>query len=411
MIEKILGVLSSNPRKAFVQLWLLFKTNYPEFQKAEQASLDDRDGHRELRETILNTILENEPLKILNLSTDFPLAFLEALDIYFSEYFHEHPNALRTRIQFKGAGYIIQQRVRRHIGIIRHEEQTGHLHPYLRRNSIIPENIEGISISIQKPRSIYFNKKNFLEKRNVKIYVGNFPDRVTPDWSEDHLPDYLAKGLADKGKRWNGLLKSLNDAARQGADIVVFPELTVCPELRARVSTWLDDNTHPFTLILPGSFHQKLNGAFFNFAELLGHTGVAMLSHKKLTTFGEKGKREKISTGNRIEIMDTPIGLIGIPICLDFCEEDSPFNTLWEEVGVDWLLVPAFGGKSSVHAHKRRAGALNRAHGSIIVLSNQNPESMDADHGFVYHDGADDEAKPENRLKSVGLKIVTKHAK
>ncbi|MDY6853969.1 MAG: hypothetical protein SWO11_04560 [Thermodesulfobacteriota bacterium] len=77
------------------------------------------------------------------------------------------------------------------------------------------------------------------------------------------------------------------------------------------------------------------------------------------------------------------IGLIGIPICLDFCEEGFPFGNLWEQIGAHWFLVPAFGDKSNISAHLRCAQALHRAHGTVTAFSNQTPSAADSDHGFV----------------------------
>jgi len=139
-------------------------------------------------------------------------------------------------------------------------------------------------------------------------------------------------------------------------------------------------------LILPGTFHETINGKIFNFGEVFDRFGRPVLSHYKLTTFGPTERPEKISTGRRIELLDTPIGLIAMPICLDFCEEGSPFNRLWDEIGTEWLLVPAYGNKTSITAHLRKAKTLQRSYSAISVVANQDPEGRDKNHGFVCHD-------------------------
>ena len=197
----------------------------------------------------------------------------------------------------------------------------------------------------------------------------------------------------------------LKQASQNKADIIVFPELTICPELKDRVSQWLDDNPdHPFMLILPGTFHVTLKGKVFNSGEMFDRFGRPVLSHYKLTTSGPKEKPEKISTGRRIELLDTPIGLIAMPICLDFCDERSPFNGLWDEISAEWLLVPAYGGKTSITAHLRKAETLQRSHSAVSVVANQDPQGRDKHHGFVCHDRKEQE-NITNERRVIRIKI------
>ncbi len=123
----------------------------------------------------------------------------------------------------------------------------------------------------------------------------------------------------------------------------------------------MDTCDHPFALVLPGSFHQSRNGRVFNYAQLLGPDGGAVLEHRKLTYLTRDGRDERISPGGEIKVLTTVLGDFVMPICLDFCEEKRPFADLWERLGPDWFLVPAFGaGESSIHAHQRRAATLHR---------------------------------------------------
>ena len=134
--------------------------------------------------------------------------------------------------------------------------------------------------------------------------------------------------------------------------------------------------------------YKQQSGEVYNHAELFSRTGKSILSHSKLTTSVLQSGRKAIATGCQIELLDTPIGLIGIPICLDFCEGDAPFSHLWTEIGAEWLLVPAYGPETSIRAHKRRAQDLLRSHGAVSAVANQNPSGEDKDHGFVcHHDG------------------------
>ncbi|MCP4118450.1 MAG: hypothetical protein GY737_24245 [Desulfobacteraceae bacterium] len=404
-MKTILELMTTDIHKALVTLWRRLENDYSGFQEAGNATRDDKAGHNDAKENIIAHLIENEPLKIKNLPATFPLAILEALDEYlFLRYGTKH-DAPPPLVEIDGETFIIHRQAR-HVKDINHAKKTGHFRTHLQHHWIIPEKIKGLSVSIKKLPLIGFDDSLLSDKEEMRVYVGSFPDGIEPDWEEEHRPNFLAKGLTDREERWKGIENLLNEAATAKADIVVFPELAICPDLRDRISLWLDENGHTFCFVLPGTFHQEFNGKFYNFSELFGPTGRPLLSHCKLKPAGNLGKCEKISTGNRIDLLDTQIGLIGIPTCIDFCEEGSPFSHLWEQIGADWFLVPAFGGTSNISAHLRRAKALNRAHGTITALSNQTPSGEDKDHGFVCFSKSPIEISPENRCISVDIEYA-----
>lgn len=399
-------LLVEDIHRPFISLWLRLTENYPLFQAVEQTSLDDMNRHKEVKESVINLLMENPPLiSATNIDTKFPLAILEALDEFldFDKGTREDsPTAMK---ELYGKTYLVYRRVRRIHYKIRHVQQTGHIRSYLRHHWIIPEEIHGIKISVTKIPA-YLPVANFLEKKKIKSFIGSFTDGITPLWNKEHLPDYRAETLTDKEERWKGIQDLLHEAIKAKADILVLPELTVCQDLRERVALWLDENSHPFYLVLPGSFHQSSCGEYYNYGELLNMRGKPVLSHRKLTTFGEPGEREKITTGATIHLLDTPIGLIAMPICLDFCEESSPFADLWQIIGADWHLVPAYGGKENISAHNKRAAGLNRAHGAMTVLSNQPVtlnEGSSNHHGFAYFSGNSTNISPKSRCISMDL--------
>ncbi len=206
-------------------------------------------------------------------------------------------------------------------------------------------------------------------------------------------------------KRWLSVLKTFRYAQEAAADVIVLPELAICPEIRLRISDWLNEHQHPFWMTLPGSFHQELDGAIFNYAELFSRSGKTMLSHHKLTKAGDADQPEGIITGRKIDLLITPIGLLGIPICLDFCQERPPFSQFWEQICPDWLLVPAFGDERSVDAHARRAATLQRIHGTVCTVANQHPKGIDEAHGFVCHSGQPKPKQPESKDKNCCIKV------
>ncbi len=413
-MKEILDLAANDIPGAFLSLWHRLGSNYPNFQEAEQATLRDKEQHAKAKARFFKRLMENSGLMIRNFGGTLPLAILEAMDKYLFLRFGTKYDAPPLLIKHGNARYIICRRMREINKYIPHSQQTGHLRSYMPHHRIIPENINGFTISVQKAPLIGRNPKQLLKKRKITAYVGTFQDGVTPTWNQKELPHLLAEGLTDRECRWQSIETALKEADRSNADIVVLPELSVCPELRDRISLWLDDNPHYFSYVLPGTFHFNIDGSFYNFAELFNPNGRPILSHCKLTTFGTREKYEKISTGNRISLLDTAIGLIGMPICLDFCEEASPFADLWEKIGADWFLVPSFGGESNISAHKRRAATLHRAHGAVTVLSNQpdtqqppsGKKKAEDKHGFVCSSNSPEFVSPKKRFVSIRLKKI-----
>lgn len=170
------------------------------------------------------------------------------------------------------------------------------------------------------------------------------------------------------------------------------------------IAEWLDDQQHNLSLILPGTFHERHDKHRYNHGSLFNKYGKTILEHRKLKKFGDHNEYESIDTGDKIELLDTPIGLVAIPICLDFCEEADPLKSLWETIGPEWFLVPAMGKKSSISAHVKRAESLHRLCGAVSVLANQDPDGTIAGESFICANGRHDKVKENNPVISITIK-------
>ncbi|MGA2400562.1 MAG: nitrilase-related carbon-nitrogen hydrolase [Syntrophobacteraceae bacterium] len=383
-------IVNNNLHAALVGCWKLLdpSDNLPFFQEQEYAALNENEDspYQKQKKRVDEALWADEPLLIRNLPREYPLALLEVLDDYLYKYF-DCPAGLTPLpyVLLDGETYVIRRRVLQRSMDTAHASKTGHLQRWLRHHWIVPARISSIEIRIRSTHGRTYNAIRLLENGEFKVYVGSFPDGVGPLWLNDDPAKWSAREITEPETRWSSVSEALEEALAAGAAVVVLPELTICPILRRRVRDWLDDHPdHPFILVLPGSFHEEKDGKVFNIAELVNYSGYPLLHHRKLTRFGTKEKLEGIVTGSHIELLDTSIGLIGIPICLDFCEEGNVFNSLWETIGAECLLVPAFGWDTSIHAHLSRAGELFRKHGTVSIIANQHPEGKDQDHGFVY---------------------------
>jgi predicted amidohydrolase len=180
----------------------------------------------------------------------------------------------------------------------------------------------------------------------------------------------------------------LEEARSHGATIVVLPELTVDPEVRRRLRQWLRENpSHPFALVVAGSFHESRPGVEAGpgqgVARVFDAFGDEVLAHVKLRPMRTEKKDRRIAEdlegSRKVDLVLAPFGLLGVAICLDFCESgDVAVANLWTRVGPALMLVPSMGGTSTNNAHGRRAEDLARVHGTATVVASQHHEEKAA---------------------------------
>ncbi|SKC70607.1 carbon-nitrogen family hydrolase [Maledivibacter halophilus] len=117
----------------------------------------------------------------------------------------------------------------------------------------------------------------------------------------------------------------------KGSDLIILPELwnigffsyeryhteseTLDGELVSRLSAKArKKNSYIFT----GSFVEERNGKFYNTCVLLDRRGQIIGDYSKIHLFGYGSKeRELLSAGEKIEVIDTEFGKVGLSICYD----------------------------------------------------------------------------------------------
>ncbi|MBF0143511.1 MAG: hypothetical protein HQL59_08640 [Magnetococcales bacterium] len=276
----------------------------------------------------------------------------------------------------------------------------------------------------------------------LRVWLGSFADGVDPCWPERGRHRCTAKDLRDPGRRRLEIVLTLEAARQAGAQVVILPELAVTPELRDEtIIPWLYENGEEsgFLLVVAGSFHERGEGQLpeawsFNRTTLLSGDGREILVHDKLIPFGrdtggrqwsapgeESGAEaatpvaggtgmdgkggevgvppecderrcecdELITSGRTVTLWMTPIGVISLAICRDFCEGEGWVRSLWETVSPDWLLVPSMSFQGGIKAHLAQAKHLHNNCNTRTLLANQwpiqpYPGTGEAEHGFVY---------------------------
>ncbi|MBF0400405.1 MAG: hypothetical protein HQL90_06520 [Magnetococcales bacterium] len=286
-----------------------------------------------------------------------------------------------------------------------HDTQSGHLAFWLRHYRIVPASIRGYSVDIKFLDSTS-NKKLRGEGKIARVYLGTFPDGCTPDWSEKHKPYYVADKITNPDRRLGSILQALEEAEQQGAQVVLFPELTVTVAHRQEICRWLNGREHPFLLVVPGSFHkgalpgekaQSSCNDRRNQSCILNSAGVPLLEQDKLVPLfvrnrlegnnssSTEDKRcfEGVGSAEKIHLLDTDIGLIALAICRDLLQESSPITDIWESLAPDWILVPSM--SEGVSGHQLTAERLFRMYGTRVLVANQclAGKFEKASHGFV----------------------------
>lgn len=412
-------------RRCLVEAWNYFDDDDPAFNAAESERLNSRqtwkDASDKLHEKLVKYLITGTP-DLTTLQNGHPkLMLLSALDSMLFDHFGDLVGNQPPPVPVKIGNHTWQLMSRfRPLGVTIHQQQRGHLNSYLRCHHILPTNHKGRSIVIRHVGGCLKTALAAWKKPHIKIYLGNFADRVFPDWNgkpdnlcvtqrltdtpfdRDHTPDEQTTA-SERGtrKRHESVIQRLEHARKEHVNIVVFPELTISLELRQMIAEWLAGNSHPFLMVVPGSFHEPIEAdRSVNRTVLLDGKGQEVLVHDKIIPFGtDKIGHEQIRTGETIKILMTPIGSLILAICRDFLEEGSS-QLPWQQLAPDWAIIPSMTEASGVRAHLRHAQLMGRCCQTRSIVANQSLDGTDKDHGFTCF-------LEQNRLTDSKAKILS----
>lgn len=217
------------------------------------------------------------------------------------------------------------------------------------------------------------------KRDSIVVRVSHFVDRARVDWIETE-DTFAVTGLTQEAERRQSFMYELDLVRDSGCDIWVAPEYATTQAIVDEVSRALADSPAPALLLaVPGSFaHATSQSARRNRATLLNGSGTALLHSDKLTELtislppGDRRLREHIEHPQRVDIIDTPMGLVAVLICKDFCDDaGGVVRALWDAIAPDWMLIPAMGDANSLAAHDVAAEHFAKLHGVSVVLVNQ----------------------------------------
>jgi predicted amidohydrolase len=108
-----------------------------------------------------------------------------------------------------------------------------------------------------------------------------------------------------------------------------------------------------------------------NRATVLRSRGRPLLHYDKRRQYPYADRREGIVAGGVLPVIVMEDRLVSIAICRDFCDDCA--EDVYDELGVDVVLVPSLGDKSTMDAHSRSAKRLQSRQGAISFIVQQVP--------------------------------------
>jgi predicted amidohydrolase len=191
----------------------------------------------------------------------------------------------------------------------------------------------GLGISSSKGSLLFANQENLATRLNYKIGMGQM--LVTGGEVEENL------------SRATAVIKK---AAAKGCKIVVLPECLDCG--------WTHPKSSQLSAPIPGAYSDRLVGAAqanhiyvvaglteksgehtYNSAVLISDHGEILLKHRKINVLTIA--QDIYSIGDRLGVIQTPLGTIGINICADNFSDTLVFAHSLARMGAQIILSPS----------------------------------------------------------------------
>ncbi len=214
-------------------------------------------------------------------------------------------------------------------------------------------------------------------KRRSDLRILLWPFRTGPIYSGldlQRLPPYFRLESIDNEPTISSEVEKALEVARQErATILVFPELSIPPAVDSTIRGILGGGRpggHPL-LTLYGCCHRRNDAGDrdFNEAVLLGPGGRELLPrHRKMVPYLHRGvgveTKEQLVRGQRLCVLESPLGNLVSLICLDFFHV-AVSDTLADTHG-NVFLVPSLSAKTTAHRSSAKRLQVRRKSSSFV---------------------------------------------
>ncbi len=217
------------------------------------------------------------------------------------------------------------------------------------------------------PRVAVWPISKHLHRRLHWPTVGTY---IAEEW--DGQKQKLVEVLEREGEGVDDLIEVFQDrilpaCAKEDVSVLLLPELSVGTRLldgvRVALSRWSEKRSaselppRP-VLVVAGSQHVRVGnepGSHVNRCQVLNFDGSDAIvegldphehsaspwRHDKIARFAENDLVEPARLGEQAMVVETPIGRICTPICIDYLRHVGMWRDPVQRAWVDWFLVPA----------------------------------------------------------------------
>ncbi len=272
------------------------------------------------------------------------------------------------------------------------DNQASSLHAYTSPYHLLPSSINNFNIKVSNSESPVLDAQLRAIRssgRPLRIYVAEFLEG--PNFKEypKHPTStaFVAHGLNNEYEMGQVALLHLESAMQNNCDILMYPELTITPNIKRLIQIELLKQTpkinksstaRNIALVVCGSFHcaTENESEFCNITNALDGLGnhIYGLTHTKLSPASIGSINEAVVPGNTLSLVATPIGLLCSCICLDLPQTLPGYVTPFEFIPFSFLFVPSL--SETTNSHKRRATEILRHQRGVIIVANQAPATL-----------------------------------
>jgi len=140
----------------------------------------------------------------------------------------------------------------------------------------------------------------------------------------------------DKEQNLLNAKEKIQEAAMKGSQIICLPEMFNCPYDNSYFETFAEDDYGQTIamiqslakkyqlMIIAGSIPEKYENKIYNTSYIVNDAGKIISKHRKVHLFDVDVKdgiifkeSEILTAGNKISVVSTPLGKIGVAICYD----------------------------------------------------------------------------------------------
>ena len=165
------------------------------------------------------------------------------------------------------------------------------------------------------------------------------------------------KGAATNDENLKNAVQKINEAALQGSDIVVLPEMFSCPYKASNFPVYAQkDGESNWKLLsetaaknkiylVAGSMPERDGEKIYNTSYVFDREGKQIAKHRKMHLFDcdipsvNFHESDTLSAGNEVTVFDTEFGKIGLMICFDI--RFPELARLMADHGAKMIIVPA----------------------------------------------------------------------